>query len=58
MPNGATPKAFSGSLAATPAANGLRTVLRFQRVGAQRYFDAAGFAGRTVGLEAESVKDR
>jgi len=31
----------------------LRTVLNFQRVGKQRYFDAAGFPGRTVGLDAE-----
>jgi hypothetical protein len=29
---------------------GLRTVLNFQTVGATRYVDAAGFAGRTVGL--------
>jgi hypothetical protein len=28
-------------------------VLSFQRVGSQRYFDAAGFPGRTVGLDAE-----
>ncbi len=31
-------------------ANGLRTVLQFQRVLEQRYFDVAGFPGRTVGL--------
>ena len=36
-----------------PAASGLRTVLNFQRVGSQRYFDAAGFPGRTVGLDAD-----
>ena len=53
MPNGTTPKATSGSVKSEPAANGLRTVLNFQRVGSQRYFDAAGFPGRTVGLEAE-----
>src|SRR5690349_5040727 len=53
MPNGATPKASSDSVKSEPAANGLRTVLRLQRVGAQRYFDAAGFPGRTVGLDAE-----
>ena len=33
-----------------PAANGLRTVLNYQQVGSTRYFDAAGFPGRTVGL--------
>ncbi|MFO1108289.1 MAG: alkaline phosphatase family protein [Bradyrhizobium sp.] len=56
MPNGATPKAFSGSVKSQPSANGLRTVLMFQRVGTQRYFDAAGFPGRTLGLDAEKTK--
>jgi hypothetical protein len=51
MPNGAKPKAVSLVIRSKPAANGLRTVLRMQRVGSQRYFDAAGFAGRSVGLE-------
>ncbi len=42
-----------GTVKSQPAANGLRTVLMFQRVGSQRYFDAAGFPGRTLGLEDE-----
>jgi arylsulfatase A-like enzyme len=54
MPNGVTPKASSDSMRSRPAANGLRTVLKFQRVLKQRYFDVAGFPGRTVGLGAES----
>ena len=58
MPNGATPKAFSGTIKSQAAANGLRTVLNFQRVATQRYFDAAGFPGRTVGLEAEAGKQK
>ena len=58
MPNGATPKAFSGTVKSQPSANGLRTVLNFQRVQTQRYFDAAGFPGRTVGLEAEGGKQK
>jgi hypothetical protein len=58
MPNGATPKATSGSVKSEPATNGLRTVVNFQRVGSQRYFDAAGFPGRTVGLEAEGGKQK
>ncbi len=33
-----------------PAANGLKTILRYQSVGATRYFDVAGFPGRTLGL--------
>jgi hypothetical protein len=58
MPNGATPQAFSGTVKSQAAANGLRTVLNFQRVGAQRYFDAAGFPGRTLGLDAEGGKQK
>jgi type I phosphodiesterase/nucleotide pyrophosphatase len=53
MPNGVTPKAVAATLKSQPAANGLRTVLAFQRVGTQRYFDVAGFPGRTLGLEEE-----
>jgi predicted AlkP superfamily pyrophosphatase or phosphodiesterase len=53
MPNGATPLAYSGTVKSQISANGLRTVLKFQRVSRQRYFDVAGFRGRTVGLEAE-----
>src|SRR5438477_4392883 len=58
MPNGAAPKAFAGSVKSQPSANGLRTVLMFQRVGTQRYFDTAGFPGRTLGLEAETGKQK
>jgi hypothetical protein len=58
MPNGATPQAFSGTVKSQAAAYGLRTVLNFQRVGAQRYFDAAGFPGRTLGLDAEGGKQK
>ncbi len=36
--------------ASTAAANGQKTVLDYQLVGDTRYFDAAGFPGRTVGL--------
>src|SRR4051794_36301284 len=58
MPNGATPIAYSGTVTSKPAANGLRTVLNFQRVGSQRYFDAAGFPGRTLGLEVNGGKQK
>jgi hypothetical protein len=34
-----------------PSAKGLRTVLQVQTVGGHRYFDVAGFADRTAGLE-------
>src|SRR5947199_2219329 len=58
MPNGATPTAYAGTVKSKPSANGLRTVLHFQRVGSQRYFDAAGLPGRTLGLEVEGGKQK
>ncbi|MGC0394365.1 alkaline phosphatase family protein [Bradyrhizobium sp. USDA 241] len=58
MPNGIVPKAFVGTLKSKPAEGGLMTVLNFQRVGNQRYFDAAGFPGRTLGLEPEAGKQK
>jgi Type I phosphodiesterase / nucleotide pyrophosphatase len=58
MPNGATPRAFIGTVKSQSSANGLRTVLNFQRVLKQRYFDVAGFPGRTVGLDAEGGKQK
>jgi len=39
------------TLKSQPAANGLATILKTQRVGSNVYFDVAGFSGRTVGLE-------
>src|SRR6202140_4795793 len=56
LPNGIIPKAASGTIVSKPASNGLRTVVNYQRVVAQRYFDAAGFPGRTVGLLAQGGK--
>lgn len=58
MPNGATPQAYAGTVKSKPSANGLRTVLNFQRVGSQRYFDVAGFPGRTLGLDVEGGKQK
>lgn len=58
LPNGVTPKAFDGKIVSKPASNGLQTMVKFQRVLSQRYFDAAGFAGRTVGLDAEAGKQK
>jgi len=58
LPNGIIPKAADGTITSRPAANGLKTVLKFQRVLSQRYFDVAGFPGRTVGLDAESGKQK
>jgi Type I phosphodiesterase / nucleotide pyrophosphatase len=58
LPNGIVPKAFDGTIVSKPAANGLQTVVKFQRVLSQRYFDVAGFPGRTVGLDAEAGKQK
>lgn len=51
MPNGAIPAASKETIRSEAEAGGLRTVLQMQRIGEQRYFDAAGFPGRTVGLD-------
>jgi hypothetical protein len=56
--NGIIPKSADGTVTSRPAANGLRTVVKFQRVLSQRYFDVAGFPGRTVGLDADAGKQK
>jgi hypothetical protein len=58
LPNGIIPKMADGTITSKPAANGLRTVVKYQRVLSQRYFDVAGFPGRTVGLDAETGKQK
>jgi hypothetical protein len=39
------------TLRSEPSAGGLATVVVGQRVGSNNYLDAAGFPGRTTGLE-------
>jgi hypothetical protein len=51
MPGGTTPHYVARTMTSEPSPSGLRTVLDYQSVGATRYFDAAGFPGRTVGLQ-------
>jgi hypothetical protein len=46
------PAVTSLVLVSDPAPNGLATVVNMQMVGETRYFDAAGFPGRTVGLSS------
>ena len=58
LPNGIVPKSADGTVTSKPAANGLQTVVKFQRVLSQRYFDVAGFPGRTVGLDVETGKQK
>ena len=43
---------------ANPGQNGLATILVGQRVGQMRYFDAAGFPARTVGMEERKAASR
>ena len=50
MPGGQTPKYVAQTLRSAPSPGGLVTVLDYQLLGGTRYFDAAGFAGRTLGL--------
>ncbi len=58
LPNGIVPKAYKAVEKSKVSENGLQTVLNFQRVGSQRYFDAAGFPGRTLGLEPDAGKQK
>jgi Type I phosphodiesterase / nucleotide pyrophosphatase len=51
MPGGRMPTVGTRTRRSEPDQNGLRTLLNYQRVGPTRYFDAAGFPGRTVGLK-------
>jgi hypothetical protein len=51
MPGGRAPKMQARTVQSLTTGNGLRTVLKYQMVGRTRYFDVAGFPGRTVGLD-------
>jgi type I phosphodiesterase/nucleotide pyrophosphatase len=50
LPGGKRATVSRGWQASQPGPDGLKTVLKYQQVGSTRYFDAAGFPGRTVGL--------
>jgi hypothetical protein len=56
LPNETIPQASDETIVSEPAANGLKTIVKFQRVLSQRYFDAGGFPGRTVGLDTDAGK--
>jgi hypothetical protein len=58
LPGGSNPQVEHFVQRATPDRNGLATILVGQRVGQTRYFDAAGFPGRTVGLEERKAASR
>ena len=50
LAGGAPVTAARATEVSDPGPNGIRTILNVQSVGQNRYFDAAGFAGKTVGL--------
>jgi hypothetical protein len=58
MPGGRVPTFRARVRQSSPGPNGLRTTLNYQTVGNTRYFDAAGFPGRTVGLVARTKTSR
>ena len=58
FPNGASPQVEALLMRSKPALNGLETALVGQRVGQTTYFDAAGFPGRSVGLEVRKAASR
>jgi len=55
MPGGTTPRYVARVVRSSAAAGGIRTTLDYQLVGNTRYFDAAGFPGRTVGLTDTNI---
>jgi hypothetical protein len=50
LPGGRMPRVRMRTSRSRPSATGLRTILNYQVVGQTRYFDAAGFPGKTLGL--------
>ena len=58
LPGGSVPAFVRETVASEPGRGGLSTVLETQRVGSTRYFDAAGFPGRSVGLSGTPAQQR
>jgi arylsulfatase A-like enzyme len=55
LPDGAMPAVTAATLRSAASAAGLQTVVDYQQVGSTRYFDAAGFPGRTIGLSEKAA---
>ena len=53
MPNGSMPHAQRGIVRSEPDAAGHVTMVLTQTIGTTRYFDAAGYPGRTLGLPSD-----
>lgn len=50
LTGGSVPGVVRHTIQSQPAESGAATILNYQQVGETRYFDAAGFAGKAVGL--------
>src|SRR5271169_6182650 len=58
LPGGSSPTVGNFIERSNPGAEGLATILVGQRIGVNRYFDAAGFPGRTVGMDERKAASR
>jgi hypothetical protein len=58
LPGGKAPQVTSKVEESAADPNGLKTILVVQQVGQERYLDAAGFPGRTIGLPKEHSASR
>ena len=58
LPGGDNPSVQAWVDRSQPSETGLTTMLVGQRVGQMRYFDAAGFPGRTVGMDERKAASR
>ena len=58
LPGGVSPTVENFIERSSPGAEGLATILVGQRIGVNRYFDAAGFPGRTVGMDERKAASR
>jgi hypothetical protein len=54
LPDGAMPSVQSNAVRSEPDALGHVTVVTTQTANSTRYFDAAGYPGRTLGLSADA----
>jgi len=58
FPNGRSRPVVAQTIQSEASAGGLATILKIQKVAGTSYFDAAGFRGRTVGLEEQKAAER
>jgi hypothetical protein len=58
LPGGRNPAVENWVERAKPGETGLATILIGQRIGQIRYYDAAGFPGRTVGMDERKAASR